>query len=436
MPHVEYETCDAFAEGDAAEREAFYAEADQAEAQAEAAARNHVSSIEARAMAVSTDKRALGQTRGPSPLALEEVVKTVILSQFEMTREKWSERYVDALIEGLLDAAANRDAPLVLASLRKSASDLVVAGRADVVARLHQALVEKMGAKVQNQEHLIRLVAGLSNAMFGGETLEITFRRAREDAAVLEVVPYIMSHLTQNELAPTLAALREGGSREFRAALMQFVERASLNREAEIAQAAIGADPETSSTLLRVLERQGTPTARQALMQLGQSEDVNVRLEARVLLCSTPEQALAELVAMLENQSAIMRMAALRTITRHAVRGAWPTISRLVGAKNFNDLGSDERRELLRALVSLSPERGEQAALDLVKKGGMLVSEEREVTRTIAADVLGDVSRSMSVASSLTELSQSRWGVSEETRSTAAAAAKKIIARVEGGAAS
>ena len=63
LPHVKYEVVDAFAEGDAAEREAFYGEADQIEDLAERAAKNQVSRVEAQAMALSTDDAALGKLR-------------------------------------------------------------------------------------------------------------------------------------------------------------------------------------------------------------------------------------------------------------------------------------------------------------------------------------------------------------------------------------
>jgi hypothetical protein len=113
------------------------------------------------------------------------------------------------------------------------------------------------------------------------------------------------------------------------------------------------------------------------------------------------------------------------------MRAVWPTISRIIGAKNFNDLGADERRELLRALVALSSERGEPIALDIAKKGGVLVSDEREATRTMAAEVLGEFSRSIAVATALNELASARWGVSEETRAASSAAAQNIIQRNE-----
>src|SRR5262249_49414552 len=151
---------------------------------------------------------------------------------------------------------------------------------------------------------------------------------------------------------------------------------------------------DSSSYLVQLLGRMGTQPARQVLGQLCQSEDVAVRVEARVLVAPSQEQAQNEVAALLENTSALVRMAALRTSTRYGMRNSWPTITRIIGAKTFNDLGVDERRELLRACVMLSPERGEPVLVDIAKKGGVLTSEEREATRAMAAELLGELSRS------------------------------------------
>ncbi len=431
MPHVQYETVDAFAEGDATEREAFYGESDAIEAEAETAARNQISRLEARAMAVSTDERARGATRGPSPFTLDPTSKTNVAAEFVMTRDQWSERFVDALIEGLLDAAANRDAQLVLASLRKSASDMAVAGRIEVALNLQQAIAERLHARLSNPENRAKLVLALTNAMFGGETLEIILRSAREDGISVEALHAILSSLPNTELPTVLAGIREGQPAHMLPTLFHYIERCAQGREVELGQAAAGADPEIASALVILLGRMQTPIARQVLEGLTKSEDVNVRVEARVLRSSTPEQAQQELASMLESTNALVRMAALRAISRYGVRQVWPAIGRFVGAKNFSEYGVDERREFLRALVVLSPERGEPIVLDIVKKGGMLVSEEKEVTRAIAAEVLGDLSQSRGVAGALTEVAQARWGVSEETKAASANAAKKIVSRVE-----
>jgi hypothetical protein len=435
LQHVQYDCVDAFAEGDADEREAFYGEADRLEAMAQDAAKQHANRIEAKAMAVSTDDQALVTNRATGPMSLDDVVRAVFSNQMNLSRDKWSERYVDALIEGYLDAAQNRDAPLVLASLRKSAADLVVAGRIEVALSLHSALSDRLNLRITNPNDRAKLVAALTNAMFGGENLEIVLKTLKTDQQHIAAFANLASVLSPNELPGVLAGLREPLPPALRGALLTFLERALPNREQEVAAACAGMDPEIAVAVIGLLGRANTPGARQALVTLSQSEDVGVRMEVRVLLAQSPEQAQTELASALENPSALVRMAALRAIARYGMRGTWSTIQRLVRAKEFDKLGSDERKELLRALVVLSPERGEPIAIELAKKGGIVASDDREATRVAAAEVLGELSRSATVAAALTEVSQARWGTSDETRSAAAAAAKQIQARIEGGAA-
>ncbi|HSO36607.1 MAG TPA: hypothetical protein VLT33_28975, partial [Labilithrix sp.] len=430
LPHVKYEVVDAFAEGDAAEREAFYGEADQIENLAERAAENQMNRIEAKAMALSTDESALGKARERSPFALDEPMRAAILPQLEIPREVWSERYVDALVEGYLDAAANRDAPLVLASLRKSAADLAVAGRIGVAIQLSQAIIDRLRQRVQGAENQGKLASALTNAMFGGETLELVLKRLRDDPTPLESFIGVLSGLGPNEVPTVLANLRETTHPPLRNVLVGFVERYIAGREAEVAASLAGSDPESIAAVLQLFSRVATPGARQALQSLASSEDVNVRVEARVLIAPSAEQAQQDMVALLDNPSPFFRLAAARAATRYGMRNAWVTVVRIINGKTFNDLGNDERRELLRCAIVLSPDRGEPLALEIAKKGGVLVSENREATRLLAVELLGELSRSRQMGAALHELSQSRWGISEETRTAAANAAKRIGQRL------
>ena len=437
LPHVKYECADAFAEGDAAEREAFYADADAIEDLAEAAARNQTSRIEAQAMAVSTDDQALGKQRVQSPFAFDDVMRSQVAPQLDISRDVWAERFIDALVEGYLDSAANRDAPLVLASLRKSAQDLVVAGRIGIATQINQAVITRVRERVQGPENQNKLAAALTHAMFGADTLELVLRKLREDLNGLDVFTPIFATLGPNEFPTVLNNLRETTQPQLRNLLLKWVEHYAQGREAELAQAAAGADPDVAVMLVQLLGRMNTQPARQALGQVANSEDVNARLEARVLVAGSAEQAQGELAAQLDNPQAVVRLAALRTISRYGMRGAWPNVARIINSKHFNDLGNDERRELLRACILLSPERGEPLALELAKKGGVLVSENREATRALAAEMLGEVSRSRQVAAALNELAQSRWGVSDETKLAASNASRLIgqrAAQPQGGA--
>lgn len=431
LPHVKYEVVEAFAEGDAAEREAFYGEADQIEGLAEQAAHNHVNRAEAHAMALSTDDAALGRARQRSPFALEDPMRAALAAQLELSREAWGERYVEALVEGYLDAVAHSDSGLVLSSLRRSAADLTVAGRFGVAVQLSQALIERLRERVKNAEQHGQLALALTDAMFGGETLELVLKSLRsEDLGALDAASTALSTLGAGELPIVLASMRDALPPQLRTLLASFVERHLEGHEAEIAAAMPGSDPETLAAILPLLSRAGTPSASQALARLAASEDVNASVEARVLLAASPEQAQQETGALLESPSVFVRLAALRAAGRYQMRSVWSTVARIINGKTFHDLGSDERRELIRASVLLSPERGETLALELAKKGGVLATGSREATRAIAAELLGELSWSRQTAAALQEIAQSRWGISEDTRQAAVVAAGRIAQRL------
>src|SRR5262249_14126744 len=148
MAHVEYDVVDAFAEGDAAAREAFYDESDKLEEMAADAQKAKINSLEARAMAVATDRAKLGTQQTSSPMALEDVVKAVYANQLALPAADWSERVVDAIVDGLIETAMRREPQLVLGSLRRSSCDLLVAGRIDIVAQLLGSLCERVDRRI------------------------------------------------------------------------------------------------------------------------------------------------------------------------------------------------------------------------------------------------------------------------------------------------
>jgi hypothetical protein len=433
LASVTCDVVDTFAEGDAAAREAFYGRADEVEAMAAEAARR-ASALEAKAMAVTTDRSALGAVAPAadrSPMSLDDAVRAAFAAQLDVPTQRWSERYVDALVEGYLDAAVNKDAPLVLASLRKSAADLVVAGRLKLVVSMHDAVVARLAERVKNADQQQRLSAALTNALFGAETLELSLMRLLSTPDEVPLFEPVLGALWAAELPAALAALGKTPEGRLRDALFKYVERVLPGREAEVAQAMTSADAGVAAGLLQMLARSGTAEAKRALTQLAASDDAAISIEAKVLLASSAEHVQAELMQLLDSGSALVRMAAQRAAVRHALKQAWPTVARQVRATNFHELGADERRELMRALVALSPERGEPIAVELVKKGGVFTSEDRETSRALAAEALGELSRSSGTAAMLREVAQTRWGTSDETRAASAAAAKKITARLE-----
>ena len=433
LAHVKYDVVDAFADGDAAEREAFFDESDRIERVAEDAARVHVSRLEAKAMAMSLDRGALAGGGGPkarsrSPMALDDVVRAVYASQLDQPRERWSERYVDVLVDALIDAAKSRDAQPVLASLRRSAADLVVAGRVDVVTGLHRALLERFAERLPATPAR-QLGGALTNALFGAETFDLMLRRVQAEPHRVAAFEPVLEALGERELPTVLGALKMSLPSELVDALLRYVARVMRGHETEVGAAAAGVEAGVACALLALLARDGSAASREALASLGQSEDPTVRLEAKVLFAGNAEAIAAELGTMLDSDSAMARMAATKAGVRYMVKALWPIVLRHVKAPALHELGSDERADLMSALILLSPERGEPVAIEMAKKGGVFSSGEKEASRLSAIEALGACSRSNAVVTALREVAQKGWGTSDEVRGAAGAAADRVAQR-------
>jgi serine/threonine protein kinase len=428
---VRYECCDAFVEGEASEREAFLTEADVLEGAAGKAAFERASRLEARAMAIATDARARSNlSRAESPLAVDDVVRNVLCAELDLDSGKWTERFVDALVEGYVNAAICHDAPLVLSALRKSSADLIVAERVSIVADLRDALAEQIGRRISTPDDARKLVTALTHAMFGGDVFQLLIRLLAQKPLLVAPVLSAFALLSQKELRPALTALREPLPQELRDALLHYVERVLPGYEHEVAKVLVDIGADESYALLSVLARVATPEAVRVLTELQGSDNVDLRISARMLLAVSPETAELEVAQLIEHAQALTRLSALRMVVRYRMRGAWPTLVRVVSAMP-QGLGSDEKLALIRALICVDPGRGEPLVVEIAKKGNLVPSEERDGFRIASCQALGELSSSRATLMSMNEVSQTRWGTALEVRDAAAAAVRMMTERLQ-----
>src|SRR6516164_8268620 len=100
LGHIKCDVITIFAEGDALERETFYAEQDELEEAARRAAEERANRAEALAMAIDTDESAVRAAKQASAaLALDPAARAGLGLQLALTSERWTERYLDALVE-------------------------------------------------------------------------------------------------------------------------------------------------------------------------------------------------------------------------------------------------------------------------------------------------------------------------------------------------
>lgn len=454
LAHIRYDAINVFAEGDAADREAFYEEADQLEVVARRAADERANRAEAAAMNVRVDAQAMEVTKAAGKvLALDAVAKKAVAAQLETSPERWSERFVDVLAEAFVDTVKRRDTQLLGEPLDASARDLVLSRRFDVLFPMYDALRRSTENVIHTQRiHGVdpRTVGPLlTRAMFGPETLRLLLVEAvRSNQQALMQGPaaaagpavdldwiaqrlaFILNDLGSEHVNAIVAVLDQMQHDRLRAVLFQFLQRAMAGRENEIGERLPSMSIETARPLLGLLAAIKTQGGWEVLRRLAASPNATMRCEASAYLAQTPDQLRDELGKLAEAPNPELRQAALRTMAYHQVRAAGPLLVKRVQDPTFNQLPVQERRELLTALYALNPQRGEQIASEIVQKHGLLVDEALEQTRALCAELLGLHAQNREALDAVLQAARRRWWNTQPLRESALIAADSIANRL------
>ena len=447
LDHVHYDVINVFAEGDAADREAFWAEADDVEEEARRATEEKANRAEAAAMVIETDQAALKAARlAASALALDPVAKKALGVQLSMTPERWSERYVDVLTEAILNARRYKDTELIYEPLDASTRDLVLQRRFDIVFQMFDAVAKALEAYAPKNE-VAAIKAEVSRGMFSPETFRLAMKEAIRatpmgvqasegfvavdlEALARDLMPVVSAlgpaHL--DVVFDLVGAMPHDGLRKV---LFGYLERILPGREAEVVDRVMTLDIDIARPILRILAAVKKPGATEALRRLAGCSIPMLRCEAIALLSGSPEQLKDELAQLAETGTPDLRIAALRTLAHHQVKPAGPLLVRRIQDATFHQLGIEERKEILGALYTLHPLRGEQVSLEILEKRGIFSTDDAvEQTRVVAAELLGRESRSMEALQALLKEARRRWGNSPPLREKASAAAELIAAKL------
>ena len=449
LEHVTYQVINAFAEGDAADRENFYEEVDSIEDLARRASEQRANIAEAAAMAIETDGAALKAARSAAAvLGLDPVAKKALGAQLSMNAERWSERFVDVLADAFVDARRRGDVTLITEPLDASVRDMLLAHRFEVIFSMHDALTKAIDAAMPPSDSPT-LRAELTQGMFTPETLRMIVREATRfqlgqaaltspssqlrpidvDALALGLGP-VMMELGASHLEAVMDIVGGVTHDGLRRVLFGYLESALPGREGLVVDRLMTLDVETARPILKILAAIKSQSAIDALRRLAGCVNANLRCEAIAHLSQSPEQLRDELTQLCDNPQPEVRSAALRTLAFHQVRSAGPVLVRRVQDPSFHQLALDERRELFNALSSLNASRAEAIAIEIVGKHGLLVDEAVEQTRAICADLLGREARSIEALEAVLTAAKRRFWNSAPLRDAATAAAENIAARL------
>jgi len=447
LEHVRYDAINVFAEGDAADREAFWAEADDMEEMARrAATEDKANRAEAAAMVIETDPNALRAARhAAAVLALDPVTKKALGNQLAMSAERWSERFIDVITDAFQNAKRYRDLELVTEPLDASTRDFILQRRFDLAFSTFDAIARAIEALAQKNEAPM-LKADLARGMFSPETLRMLIREAQRAPVLgMQSEPFAPVDLEQlsREISPLVNAFgptyletmfdlvpsitHEGLKKTF----LAYLERSLPGREAEVVDRIMTLDLDNARPIMRILQTVKKPSAIEALRKLTGCANPNLRCEAIALLSASPEHLKDELGQLAESPDPTLRVAALRALAFHQCKPAGPLLVRRMQEASFHKLSVDERKEMLQALFQLHPVRAEAICIELLGKHGVFSTEDSlEQTRALAAEFLGTETRSMEALQAVIASGKRRPWNSQLLRDKSMAAGETIAARM------
>ena len=365
--------------------------------------------------------------RTPTSQTIDRALRADMLQ--ELVRESalpTAARLIDALTSEMANDTPEAHTQL-RARVRAAAAGLIERGELGRLLEIHDAARERTN---DPDEQRALTAKSIEAAIFEGDSFPAVLEVLRGSPREVRRFGRILERIDASRIGDVLAVLRLGAEGELRAILEKFVERAARGHEAEVARAIVDSPRSVAVRLLATLARVSTSAAAAEISRLAQHGDEDVRLDAKLLGASDPVRAVEDVVQMIDAPDAPTRFAAMRAIGRHDLQGAVFTLVRRLRAQSFVDLALDEKAELLRALLRLSPEQGESISLEILRTGGMFQSDAREATRLVAVELLGEHAVSNGALEALREVAKTHWGASRAMRDAAENAARALEDRL------
>lgn len=366
--------------------------------------------------------------RAPHPREpLDRILRAETLQELlRETAQPTAARLIDALTSELANPTPEAHTKL-RSRVRDAAAGLIERGELGRLLEIHDAARDR---STDPDEQRALTAKSIEAAIFEGDSFPAVLEVLRGSPREVRRFGRILERIDASRIGDVLAVLRVGADGELRGILEKFVERAARGHEAEVARAIVDSPRDVAVRLLAALSRVKTSAAAAEISRLAQHGDEDVRLDAKLLGASDPVRAVEDVVQMIDAADAPTRFAALRAIGRHDLQGAVFTLVRRIRAQSFVDLPIDEKAELLRALLRLSPEQGEAISLEILRTGGMFQSDAREATRLVAVELLGEHGVSSAALDALREVSKTHWGAARAMRDAAENAGRALEDRL------
>ncbi|WP_434043595.1 MULTISPECIES: protein kinase domain-containing protein [Sorangium] len=485
--HIAYMAIDQFAAGDV-DPEEFEEECREIATGARALAQIESlwdeSSLAGRALQRNVEAALAETGAAASALAIDPLTRSTLGAQIALPAEQWSERYMEAFVDGYVDAARHGDVGRLTTALTAWTADQIVLHSYEIAFEVQTMLRRAFAARLDGVQRSAPGAAGrrgaatpplslrsvdraLAHAMFPVEALRAILddlatahpdeaaaagagaatqagpgrSMAPLDPAIVEGLAHALDALDDGALFGAVCQCYSAvQSERLREVLFAYLRRWSPGREAELGDLLSRAPAPLALTLIQLLAQLKTPEALAALDAGFASPHVEVRISALAELPDAAggegapaggaaERVREELQKLLDDPALPVRREALRLIGKLGVLAAGPTLVRRIVAPSFHDLPAVERRQWIETVALLNPVRAEKLAIELLEKRQLIPSEAIEQTRELAAHFLCQA-RSYEALRAVKEATKPRWWNTPPVRDAAARAAVAIAARL------
>ena len=345
---------------------------------------------------------------------------------------EWRDRFVDALVDGLDDAANRGDSAILVDALEHYAERLLREWRCAELFGLHRKLEERLRLRFGDgaQE--------LTSVMFNGRSLRLLCHLASDGAgatddvrrAALEGLDRVLPGLADAHLDDALTAANAMPAGEALERILKYVRRAVVGAETLVVSRLNHLRPELAERVFGLLVASGPPDLAELCVPLTASHIPAVRCEALVHVARSLDAARLPLLDLIDGDDAVLQSAAGEALVRHGLRGAGPELSRRVEEPGFGARPIAAQRVLLDTICGLNASRGEDLLIAIVAKHGLTHDAVLDRTRAVAAALLGERGHSAAALEALGGATKRRWWNGPELRDAAARAAATVAGRL------
>jgi serine/threonine protein kinase len=446
--HVAYVAIESFAGGDAGDGDFAIGAIDLAR---EIAASAHLErdlddgSLEAKAMRMNLANELRASGEAAAALAIDPLTRATLGAQLNMSDEAWQERFVDAFVDGALEASGTPELGLLEDALKEWTDDQLKLKNHLALFELAQAVGNTLLARATPVG--AALERAIASTIFTRETLSAMLQDLERDGRDTALAGKEIPHAVIAGLGRALDRLEDASmlelacgcfaasrSEELGRVLFAYVTRWAKGNEARLGVVLETTAAEVGVAVIGVLSALGTTEAHHALEAAGRSPHLAVRIEAlSVMPEERHEHVRVEVRKLLDDPQSSARTQALRLVAQRGLIAAGPALVLRIQSDDFHVLPADERRLWMESLMDLSPRRGTAVCAEILKKHQIIPSEGAETTRVLAAQVLAEHGATKEALEAAQEATKKRWWNTGPVREAAERAIGAIEARIAEG---